>query len=192
MPKAYGPPESESKSLPPLPPPSLPPPTPPFCVPPILRAPLAPQTQAYHVLFCGEHHVWQQEDRTEAAYLADLKLLLHPHRSVLLATAPNPSWEPGGLRALTEGLSRAFRHVHVYQVHYPVWPSGHAAIVFASDTVDPLKDPIDWGANALPRDQALYYTPDLHWAAFMLPSAVARNVSATASWRAVEANIRRG
>mmetsp|Transcript_30646 Transcript_30646/g.76714 ORF Transcript_30646/g.76714 Transcript_30646/m.76714 type:complete len:122 (+) Transcript_30646:315-680(+) len=93
-------------------------------------------------------------------------------RSILCVNADSPQWGQVRLVQFVDRLAQVFKHVHVYQSYQPTYSSGHYAFVFASDEIHPTQSPIDWAAWESLKAETRYYTPDVHYAAFMLTAQV--------------------
>jgi len=106
-----------------------------------------------------------------SSFYADCRALLAP-RGVLAFNLDSPQWGQVRLAAASEQLSRLFEHTYVFQCYQPTYSSGHYAFMFASRTLHPFKDKVDWAGYAAKKIETRYYNPDLHYASFLLPSQV--------------------
>jgi len=115
--------------------------------------------------------VCQAEPLFSAEFYASVKRLMS-RRSILCVNADSPQWGQVRLVQFVDRLAQVFKHVHVYQSYQPTYSSGHYAFVFASDEIHPTQSPIDWAAWESLKAETRYYTPDVHYAAFMLTAQV--------------------
>lgn len=104
-------------------------------------------------------------------FYASLKRLMSA-RSILCLNADSPQWGQVRLMQFVQRLRPLFKHVHAYQSFQPTYISGHYSFVFASDAVHPTQSGIDWALWDELRAEPRYYTPDVHYAAFMLTEQV--------------------
>lgn len=113
----------------------------------------------------------QAEPLFSTQFYAALKKLMS-EKSILCLNADSPQWGQVRLVQFVDRLAPLFRHVHVYQSFQPTYSSGHYAFIFASDAIHPTQTAIDWSAWDELRLETRYYTPDVHYAAFMLTAQV--------------------
>jgi spermidine synthase len=113
----------------------------------------------------------QAEPLFSAEFYAKLKRLMGA-RSILCLNADSPQWGQVRLVQFADRLAPLFKHVYVYQSYQPTYSSGHYAFVFASDAIHPTQSAIDWVAWQALGLETRYYTPDVHYAAFMLTAQV--------------------
>jgi spermidine synthase len=113
----------------------------------------------------------QAEPLFSTEFYASLKRLMS-ERSILCLNADSPQWGQLRLMQFVDRLTPIFRHVYIYQAFQPTYSSGHYAFLFASDSVHPTRSPIDWAAWAALGLETRYYTPDVHYSAFMLTAQV--------------------
>eukprot|EP00163_Fabomonas_tropica_P027245 TRINITY_DN518_c1_g1_i1.p1 TRINITY_DN518_c1_g1~~TRINITY_DN518_c1_g1_i1.p1 ORF type:complete len:175 (+),score=35.42 TRINITY_DN518_c1_g1_i1:68-526(+) len=85
-------------------------------------------------------------------------------------------WDLDTVYTRTQRLSKIFKHVHIDQVFQPTYSGGHYAIEFCSDEVHPFRTPIDWDAWKAKNITTRYYNPDVHVAAWLLPTFVRSQV----------------
>lgn len=91
-------------------------------------------------------------------------------RSILCFNIDSPQWGQVRLVQFYNRLSAIFQHVFVYQVFQPTYASGHYSFIFASDTVHPGKEAVDWVRWNQRNISTRYYNPDVHYASFLLPT----------------------
>ncbi len=85
------------------------------------------------------------------------------------------SWGTENLGARAKNISLLYQNAYIYQVFQPTYASGHYALMFASDDFHPYKSPIDWAKVDAQGDLPYrYWTPDIHYASFVLPNFVKR------------------
>ena len=87
---------------------------------------------------------------------------------ILTAQAESPHWDPSLVCAIHEQLRKAFSHVTGYLCMTPSYPSGCWNLAFASDRVR-RPGPVDEDRARSVSGSCLYYTPQVHQAAFALP-----------------------
>ena len=91
----------------------------------------------------------------------------------------SPQWhEPWVVRAHTQA-NELFVHAHLFQVYQPTFSSGHYSFMLASDSIHPFRTPPDWAAFEAKQIPTEYYSPDVHYAAFVLPAALQRRLGST-------------
>jgi spermidine synthase len=104
-------------------------------------------------------------------YRALKECVLRPG-GILVHNLDSLCWDIGTVRMRSARMRSVFKHVHIYQVHQPTYSGGHYSVNFASDAIDPFAAPIDWKAFEDKKMFLRYYNPDIHYAAFALPSFV--------------------
>lgn len=125
----------------------------------------------YDVVLIDSTDFNQAEPLFTPDFYAGVKALMRP-TSILCFNLDSPQWGQVRLVQFADRLSALFTHVYVYQVFQPTYSSGHYAFLFASDSVHPTQTAVDWGAWLSKNIETRYYTPDVHYAAFMLPAQV--------------------
>ncbi|KAJ1638223.1 spermidine synthase, partial [Pavlovales sp. CCMP2436] len=130
-------------------------------------SPPLPHTTGFDVVLIDSTDFGQAEPLFSAEFYASVKRLMS-RRSILCVNADSPQWGQVRLVQFVDRLAQVFKHVHVYQSYQPTYSSGHYAFVFASDEIHPTQSPIDWAAWESLKAETRYYTPDVHYAAFML------------------------
>eukprot|EP01065_Artemidia_motanka_P052440 TRINITY_DN9475_c1_g1_i2.p1 TRINITY_DN9475_c1_g1~~TRINITY_DN9475_c1_g1_i2.p1 ORF type:complete len:387 (+),score=136.27 TRINITY_DN9475_c1_g1_i2:80-1240(+) len=109
-------------------------------------------------------------------FYRQLKRLMGP-KSILVANVDSPSWNLETVVAVQNQMTRLFNHVHIFQSHQPTFLSGHYSYVFCSDSVHPMKSPIDWSQWYAKNITTYYYNPDVHYASFILPESIRESLT---------------
>ncbi|RMD81505.1 MAG: polyamine aminopropyltransferase [Candidatus Dadabacteria bacterium] len=87
---------------------------------------------------------------------------------IVTAQAESPHWDAPLIAAIGAELRKAFPHVTGYLCMIPSYPSGCWHLAFASR--EPVaRQPADPARAAAIAESCLYYTPEVHAAAFALP-----------------------
>jgi len=105
----------------------------------------------------------------------------HVHRiltenGIFVAQAESPFYDPEVQKLILQRLNDSFERVHMYNYSNLTYPGGIYSLAYASKNLCPIKD-LD---SARVEQEGLkfeYYNPDLHRAAFVLPSFQKRNLS---------------
>jgi len=110
-------------------------------------------------------------------FYAGLKRLMHPETSILVLNVDSPSWNMDTVIGVQRQLSTMFKYAYIYHTHQPTFLSGHYSFLFASNNIDPMTAPIDWSEWHRKKIPTYYYTPEIHYASFMLPAMVSRHLT---------------
>eukprot|EP01012_Entosiphon_sulcatum_P067124 TRINITY_DN9665_c0_g2_i2.p2 TRINITY_DN9665_c0_g2~~TRINITY_DN9665_c0_g2_i2.p2 ORF type:complete len:202 (+),score=55.37 TRINITY_DN9665_c0_g2_i2:414-1019(+) len=137
---------------------------------------------SYDVMLVDSTDYGVAESLFTDAFFRSLKQLMRPEGSVLVINVDSPSWNMDIVINVQRQLNQLFKYSYIYHTHQPCFLSGHYSFLFASDTVHPMRTPVDWSAfraKDIPTD---YYTPDVHYGAFVLPAVVQRRLTMSASF----------
>jgi spermidine synthase len=114
---------------------------------------------------------------TDEFYLQLRSLLKADDRSIMLLNLDSPQWNLEVVATVQQQLARMFKYSFVYVSSQPTFLSGAYSYLFVSDTVHPMTTEIDWAKWSTAGVYTHYYTPEVHYASFMLPADVSRRVS---------------
>ena len=107
------------------------------------------------------------------------KTLLAQAGGIFVYNVDSPQWHEKWVVRSQQQTSGIFEHAHLYQVYQPTFSSGHYSFMFASDKVHPFRSAPDWPAFSAKQIECKYYTPDVHYAAFVLPAALQQRLGST-------------
>ncbi|MHB1419935.1 MAG: polyamine aminopropyltransferase [Bacillota bacterium] len=87
---------------------------------------------------------------------------------ILVAQTESPFFNKKLISQVHQDLSSIFPITRLYLANIPTYPSGLWSFTMASKKYDPVKA----DRNAFPKIETRYYTPELHFSAFVLPRFV--------------------
>ena len=96
---------------------------------------------------------------------------------MLILNLDSPQWNFHIVATVQQQLAEMFKYSFVYVSSQPSFLSGSYSYLFVSDTVHPMRSPVDWDAWRLFGVYSHYYSPDVHYSSFLLPADLSRRVS---------------
>ena len=98
--------------------------------------------------------------------------LLNDEHGILVFNCDTPAWALSTVSHVSSLISSVFKQNYLYQVFQPTYVSGHYTFMFASDTVHPVKTPINWDKWDAKNIETTYYNKGVHQASFYLPQYI--------------------
>ena len=98
--------------------------------------------------------------------------LLNDEHGILAFNCDTPAWALSTVTHVSSLISSVFKQNYLYQVFQPTYVSGHYTFMFASDTVHPVKTPINWDKWDAKNIETTYYNKGVHQASFYLPQYI--------------------
>ncbi len=106
--------------------------------------------------------------------LCSYKKMLKPNGILIAEVDTGGPQKVEGFAEDFEIFRAKFEHTLFFVAHGTAWVSGSIVFAFCSDSIHPMRAPIDWAAFRAKAMPLHFYNPAVHFAAFALPSLYLR------------------